>query len=319
MDDKSFLDVDATRGVDELPPTFFNDMQPDVHCSAKGDAHPHSSASALLGRLSSLLHRSRPDGEATKPSQLPRPSGLHSHVLIARLSSLVHRSPPDDDAAKELQQPSTPSGLGPHALLGRLSSLLPHSRFNTDSATEPQHPPTPLGSRPGVHIGRCLSSLFRSPPATIEKIEPLMCPMQTTPSRRSPHVVEVAAMRDKQALYVAPRPERDRSRTTWSAGTAVTTAQSGPLSLWAHLVLFLCCASPRQAEQTQDQPQGQVQAQASLQAQPAAASTSTTRTPTAIDTSATAPGAESAQSRVPLRARFVLSLCCVSPLHDDGH
>ncbi|KAG2150961.1 hypothetical protein DEU56DRAFT_779355 [Suillus clintonianus] len=311
--DKSFLDADATRGIDELPATFFDDMQFDVHSSAKGDAHPLSSASALFGRISSFLHRSRTDSdEATGPPQPPRPSGLHRRVLVARLSSFIHHSPPNDDAARELQQSPTPSGLRHHALLGRLSLLLPHPRLNTDSGAEPQHPPRSSGSCPDVHISR-LSLLFRSPPATNENIELPQCPRQTTSSRGSRHVVEVAAIRDKQALYVAPRPERDRSRAR-PAGTAATTAQSRPLSLWAHVVLFLCCASPQKVKQTQQQPQVQVQAEVLLQPQPAAASTSITQAHTTIETCATAQS-----RRVPLRARFVLFLCCASPPHDDGH
>ncbi|KAG1865797.1 quinon protein alcohol dehydrogenase-like superfamily [Suillus subalutaceus] len=295
IDDRSFLDVDATRGVDELPPAFFDGMQSDIHDGAQ----PHSSSSAF-SRLSSFLHRFLPDSDdAIKPPQPPRPSGLHLRVIIVRLSSLIHRSP----------NPPTPSESRPHALLGRLSSLLPHSWLNTDPATEPPQPTTPSGSRSDIHIGR-LSSLFRSPPATNEQIEPPVCPRQTISSRRSPHVVE--------ALYVAPRPERDRSRARL-AGTSATTVQSPPLSLWTHLVLFLCCAS-QQADQTQQQLHDQVRAQASSHPQPPATSTSTTRTPTALDTSTNAPGVANAQSRrVPLRARFVLFLCCVSPTHDDGH
>ncbi|KAG2079250.1 WD40 repeat-like protein [Suillus decipiens] len=313
LDDKSFLDVDATRGVDELPPTFFDGMQPDVH-SLKGDAHPRSSARAFLSHLSLFLSRSLPGSdEATKPAQPSRPSRLHLHMIIARLSSLIHRSSPDD-AENEVQQLPMPSRLRFHALLDCLSSLLRRSRLDNDPATEPQ-PPTPSGLRPDIHIGH-LFSLFRSLPATSEEIEPPIYPRQTTSSYHSPHVVNVAAIRDKQALYVAPRPKRDRSRTQ----PAGTTMQSRPLSLWAHLVLFLCCASPQQAEQTQQQLHGEVRAQASSHSQPATTSTSTTRTPTTLDTSTTSPGATTTQSRrVPLRVRLVLFLCCASSPHDDSH
>ncbi|OJA14730.1 hypothetical protein AZE42_12705 [Rhizopogon vesiculosus] len=52
-------------------------------------------------------------------------------------------------------------------------------------------------------------------------------------SHPSPHVIEVAPVRDKQALYVAPRQERLSDRVkriknpTW----------------WARCVLFICCVS----------------------------------------------------------------------------
>ncbi|KAG2060603.1 hypothetical protein BDR06DRAFT_1017060 [Suillus hirtellus] len=92
-----------------------------------------------------------------------------------------------------------------------------YSRLNTGGETE-GHPATPPGLRPDALID-CLSSFFRSQPHTDEKIE--------LPQRpRRPHVVEVAAVRDRQALYVAPRP-RPRPRTQ-SNGTT-TPAQSQPI------------------------------------------------------------------------------------------
>ncbi|KAG2134537.1 WD40-repeat-containing domain protein [Suillus clintonianus] len=246
LSDKSFLEADATRchnesggHVDDLPPGFFDSMEAEVHPSQTGGAHPHSYASALLARLSSLLYRFRHDNdEATEFPQPPTPSRLHLHVLLARLSSLIHRSPPEineNDAAGELQPPSTPSRLDPHALLARLSSLLPRSRLNTEEetephptthsgsrsstlidrlsslfhtgeATEPQQPPTPSGSRAGAIISS-FSSLFRSSPNADEVVELQQWPRQITSSHCSPHVVEVAAQRDKKALYVARRPK----------------------------------------------------------------------------------------------------------------
>ncbi|KAG1797756.1 uncharacterized protein HD556DRAFT_1355098 [Suillus plorans] len=309
LSDKSFLQADATRchdefgGVDELSPRFFDIM--DAHNSSPpGGARPHSSASVLTARLSSLFHHFRPDNaEATETSQPPTPSRLHPRLLFARLSSLIHRSSPENDALDELQQPSTPSRLDLHALLVHLSSLFPGSRLNTGGETE-GHPTTPPGLRPDALIDR-LSSFFRSQPHNDEEIE--------LPQRpRRPHVVEVAAVRDRQALYVAPRP-RPRPRTQPN-GTA-THAQSQPITWWAHVVLFLCCVSlqhthgnviPTQQQQCQSQGPAQPQALSS-QTQPAAVSDAT-------------PPASNVQSRpLPLRARFVLFLCCVSPPHADGH
>ncbi|KAG2135835.1 hypothetical protein DEU56DRAFT_913216 [Suillus clintonianus] len=270
LSDKSFLEADATRchnefggHVGELPPRFFDSTEAEIHPSQTGGAHPHSSASALLARLSSLLHRFRHDNaEATELPQPPTPSRLHPQVLLARLSSLIHRSPPENDAANELQQPSTPSRLDLHALLARLSSLRPRpqpnteeetethptrhsdsrsntlidrlsSLFRTGEATEPQQPPTPSGSRAGAIINS-LSSLFRSPPNADEEVELQQWPRQITSSHRSPHDVQVAAQRDKKALFVARRPKT-------ASENAKRVKNPKP---WVRVVFFLCCVSP---------------------------------------------------------------------------
>jgi hypothetical protein len=158
--------------------------------SPTSGAYLHSSSSALLARLSLLLRRFRSNkAEATELPQPSTSSGLHPRVLFVRLFSLVHRSPPENDAATELQQPSTPSRLDPHALLVRLSSLWPRSRLDTDEETEP-HPTTPSGSRPDALIDS-LSSLFRSQSHTNEEL-------QLSQYSRRPHVVEVAAVRDRE-------------------------------------------------------------------------------------------------------------------------
>jgi hypothetical protein len=155
-----------------------------------GGAHPHSSVNALLSRLSSLLHRFRPEnGESTELPQPSRLSAFHIHALLARLSSLIHSSPSENDAPDELQQPSTPSRVDPRVLLARISSFLHRSRLNTDEKAE-SHPTTPSSSNPDALITR-LSSLFRSQPHTDEEIEHAQ-----RPSR--PRVVEVAAVRDRQ-------------------------------------------------------------------------------------------------------------------------
>ncbi|KAG2125778.1 quinon protein alcohol dehydrogenase-like superfamily [Suillus clintonianus] len=317
---KSFLEADATRchnefggHDDELPPRFFDNMEAEVHSSETG-AHPHSSASTLLARLSSLLHRFR-DAETTEHPQPSTPSGLHLQMLFARLSSLVHRSRLENDAASELQQPSTPSRSDTHALFARLSSFLPRSRLHTEEETEP-HPTTHSGSRPDGLISH-LSSLFRSQAHTNEDIE-----LPQRPWR--PRVVDVAPMRDREVLFVAQRSPPDRPNTQSNSNSipGARPTYSLPVRMLAHLVLFLCCASPQHdgnAQPTQHQQQGQLHTQApSLQTQPAAASTSTT--PTAPDTHTTAPGATIAQPQpFPLRTRFVLFLCCATPPHVDGN
>jgi hypothetical protein len=161
--------------------------------SPTGNAHPHSSASALLARLASLFHRFRLGPDNAEADELPQPPtlpALHPRVLFTRLSSLIRRnSPPDDTPNEELQQPSTPLRLDLHVLLTRLSLLLPRSRLNTDGETEAHHT-TPSGSRPDAIVDR-LSSIFRSRPHTNENVE-----LSQRATRL--HVVDVAPMRDRE-------------------------------------------------------------------------------------------------------------------------
>ncbi|KAG2748056.1 hypothetical protein P692DRAFT_20936241, partial [Suillus brevipes Sb2] len=271
LSDKSFLEADATQcpgqfgGDDELPPGFFHGMEANVDSSPMGGAHPHPSANALLACLASLLHRFRPDnGESTELPQPSRPSAFHIHALLARLSSLIHSSPPENDTTGELQQPSTPSRVDPRVLLARLSSFLHRSRLNTDEEAEP-HPTTPLSSPSNPLISQ-LTSLFRSQPHANEDIE-----LAQHPSR--PRVVEVAAVRDRQVLFVARGPQFEKAKRAYEqaqlhaqaqassshtqsadASTSMTprapataAAQPPPIPWWAQIVLFLCCAHPRYA------------------------------------------------------------------------
>ncbi|KIK42923.1 hypothetical protein CY34DRAFT_804415 [Suillus luteus UH-Slu-Lm8-n1] len=263
LSDKSFLNADATQypgqfgGDDELPPAFFHGIETDV------DPSPHTFANALFARISSLRHRFRPGN--CESTELPQPSGpsmFHPHTLLARLSSFIHSPQPENDALDELQQSPMPSREDPRMLLASLSSLIQRSRLNTATEDEP-HPTTSSSSRPDAPITR-LSSLFRSRPHTDKKIKLAQLPSQ-------PHVVEVAAVRDKQALVVARGPQFEKAKraheqqtqshaqaqassshtqpanTSTSAtppaqGTAAT--QSPPIPWWAQVVLFLCCASP---------------------------------------------------------------------------
>ncbi|KAG2111119.1 WD40-repeat-containing domain protein [Suillus clintonianus] len=197
--DKSFLDADATgelndHDADQLPPGFFDYTQDDVHTSATRDAHAHSSAhwlppSALLARLTSLLRHSRSD----TAEQPPVPSKSRSRALLSHLSSLLHRFRPDTGETLERQQPPVLPESSSHIILGRLTSLL------------------------------------SSPSNAAEGIELQQWPRQTTSSHCSPHVVEVSAMRDKQALYVSRRPEtaseqanRIKNPTTWHIAIVLT-------------------------------------------------------------------------------------------------
>ncbi|OAX40414.1 hypothetical protein K503DRAFT_620527 [Rhizopogon vinicolor AM-OR11-026] len=88
-------------------------------------------------------------------------------------------------------------------------------------------------SRTHEFLGR-FSSLFHRPhPTTGESSELQQSQRQHMTSHPGPHAVEVAPVRDKQALYVAPRQEPVSERAkhiknpTW----------------WTRCILFICCVS----------------------------------------------------------------------------
>ncbi|KAG2097562.1 uncharacterized protein F5147DRAFT_656361 [Suillus discolor] len=88
------------------------------------------------------------------------------------------------------------------------------------------------GSRPRALLARLPSLFHRSPPNTDEPTVLQQRPLGSgTSSRRSPPVVDVPALDDKKALYVARRPERasDKAKRVDSS------------KWWARVVLFLCC------------------------------------------------------------------------------
>lgn len=103
------------------------------------------------------------------------------------------------------------------------------------------------------------------------------CPHSSAPNPTHEEIgLSQHAMRDREVLFVAAR-----RQPTQPNGTTIPNARPAyPLlvRLLAHLVLFLCCASPQHTDgnaqstqQQHSQPQGPIQAQASsLQTQPAA-------------------------------------------------
>ncbi|KAG2151669.1 quinon protein alcohol dehydrogenase-like superfamily [Suillus bovinus] len=286
LNDKSFLEADATRcldqfgDVDELSPTFFDGMEADAHFSPMGGACPHSSANSFFLSPSSFIRRFwAKNDEATELPQPSSPSLFYQapRAFFAHLSSFIHRSPSENHAPDELQQPSTPSQLDPHVLLDRLDSFLPRPRLGTDREAEPR-PTTHFSSRSDALFSQ-LSSLFRSRPHTNEEIE--------LPRRPNcPRVVEVAAVRDKQTLVVARGPNfmkskraydeqqsklHDQAQPSSSHTQPTNTSQSATLPasgantttvgttatrslairLWTEVVLFLCCASQSHANSYQ--------------------------------------------------------------------
>ncbi|KAG1844331.1 hypothetical protein DFJ58DRAFT_28666 [Suillus subalutaceus] len=90
------------------------------------------------------------------------------------------------------------------------------------------------GSRPCALLARLPQFFRRSQPNADEPIELQQRPGPSTSSHRSPPVVEVPALDDKKALYVAPPRERASDKAKHIKN----------LKWWARVVLFICCVSP---------------------------------------------------------------------------
>ncbi|KAG1743548.1 hypothetical protein EDD22DRAFT_1053357 [Suillus occidentalis] len=93
----------------------------------------------------------------------------------------------------------------------------------------------PSESRPGALISR-LSSLFRSAPNADEAIELQHSPEPATFPHRSPHVVDVSAMWDREVIFVAPPRRPDTA-------SQIAKRIKNPKP-WVRVVFFLCCVSP---------------------------------------------------------------------------
>ncbi|KAJ8590676.1 hypothetical protein M405DRAFT_815691, partial [Rhizopogon salebrosus TDB-379] len=72
----------------------------------------------------------------------------------------------------------------------------------------------------------------RSQPNTDEPTELQQQPTPSISPHDARHVVEVAAVRDREPLYVARRPER----------TMDQVERIGNLKWWRRCILFICCA-----------------------------------------------------------------------------
>ncbi|KAG1854356.1 hypothetical protein C8R48DRAFT_763706 [Suillus tomentosus] len=135
-----------------------------------------------------------------RPVPCQVPPGFFDNVQDGGPSSDTHRLHPDPSLHRRRSAFAPSWVLRPRELLARLPSLFHRSPPDTDEPNEPQQ--HPLG--PG------------------------------TSSRRSPPVVNVPALDDKKALYVARPPERasDKAKRVDNS------------KWWARVVLFLCCLSP---------------------------------------------------------------------------
>ncbi|KAG1844332.1 hypothetical protein DFJ58DRAFT_802844 [Suillus subalutaceus] len=110
------------------------------------------------------------------------------------------RNPPSVHRRRRDFAPSW--GSRPLALLARIPSLFRRSRPNVDEPIELQQRPGPPGP--------------------------------TNSSHCSPHVVDVAAVVDREVIFVARRPETASEK-------AKRIRNPKP---WVRVVLFLCCVSP---------------------------------------------------------------------------
>ncbi|KAG2746846.1 hypothetical protein P692DRAFT_20876141, partial [Suillus brevipes Sb2] len=159
------------------------------------------------------------------------------------------------------------------------------SRSVHDHSSSAHHPHYALAPSMGISrvLLRHLPSLFRrshSPTSEATEFQQRSRTRISIFSRRGPPThsieLEVAAIRDKQALYVAPRPEREKAKymqqqqsqaqallsqtqptdasmpatppATSSTTSGAANTRPPPIPFWARLVLFLCCASPPHAD-----------------------------------------------------------------------
>ncbi|KAG2069021.1 WD40 repeat-like protein [Suillus decipiens] len=159
---------------------------------------------------------------------------------------------------------SLPQGFFDDAHDGLHSSTMRGTRTHSSG----RRTVSPFTWSPRALFGR-LSSPFRRSENDGEATELHQRQKRSIFSRRSP-AVKVPAVRDKQALFVAPRPKKDRAQqqqphrpaqastsqtqpSSTSAGPpapdtntttpGTPTVKSRILSVLAHLVLFVCCAS----------------------------------------------------------------------------
>ncbi|KAG2030180.1 hypothetical protein BDR03DRAFT_1017409 [Suillus americanus] len=260
ISDKSFLEF---WGVDEVSPQFFEGMEagdnsPDLYVLSPPQWVVFTLIPLQVHFSLILPHFSA----AFDPISLKRPDFcnlklIQCYICVCSWATSLHSSTTLHLKMMEQMNLSNP----PH---------LQVQIYITNEETKPNST-APLGSCPDAPTD-LLFSLFCSQPCTSQEFELLQCPMY-------PHVVEVPAMRDREVLFVAePLPQNhlyaQPNGTTTPGGRPV---YSLPVQMLAHLILFLCCASPPcpdgNAHSTQQQQQGQsqgpVQAQAlSLQTQP---------------------------------------------------
>ncbi|OAX36722.1 hypothetical protein K503DRAFT_280878 [Rhizopogon vinicolor AM-OR11-026] len=128
----------------------------------------------------------------------------------------THRLPRDFDDTRDGVHSSTVRGT--------------HSRSTVRRRRAPARSST---SRPYAFLSRLSSLVHRSQATTDQSTELQQRQRQSITSHHSPQIVEVAAVRDKEALFVARRPERVRD---------MVKRIKNP-TRWTRIILFICCVS----------------------------------------------------------------------------
>ncbi|KAG1878558.1 hypothetical protein C8R48DRAFT_768116 [Suillus tomentosus] len=198
----------------QVPPGFFDHVQdggsssthrlhpdPSVHrlrnaFVLSGGSRSPTFTPELKNKLSGANTTRRPP---IRPASCQVPPGFFDNVQDGGPSSNTHRLHPDPSLHRRRSAFAPPWGSRPRALLVRLTQRF--HRFQSNA-----HEDIELQQRTGPG----------------------------TSSRSSPPVVDVPALDDKKALYIARRPQRASDKAK----------RVDNLKWWAHVVLFLCCASP---------------------------------------------------------------------------
>ncbi|KAG1762757.1 hypothetical protein EDD22DRAFT_846824 [Suillus occidentalis] len=268
-----------------VPRGFFNDshynipeLQPRPRWTIFSRGPPIIEVPAIRGQRKQYLllrrqhnkYNSNSNRTGHESSTLPPVSDTQTTTKPFRALSLCPQH--TDDDAPPTQQQEGGSQVQPQT---RATSQQRHGQSQgqvqpkTQASSSQTRPAAPLtsatptsSSHPNTLASR-LFSLFRSKAHTNEDIH---------------HVVEVAAMDDKGALFVAGQPQPDLSHPQ-SANTAQPgsrPAHSLFIRFLAHLALFLCCkcnhqradSNPQPTQQPEGQSQDPVQTHAtSLQTQ----------------------------------------------------
>ncbi|KAG2741832.1 WD40 repeat-like protein [Suillus brevipes Sb2] len=163
-------------------------------------------------------------------------AGLDQKICVWSLEAALERHQGADDNNAKLKANATrrpPIRLTPRQV--------PQGFFD---GVQNSHPPSPQprrrpfasswGLRPRALLARLPQPFHRSQHNADEPTELQQRPGPSTSPRRIPSIVEVPALDDKKALYVARRPE---------TASEMAKRIKNP-KWWVRVVLFICCASP---------------------------------------------------------------------------
>ncbi|KAG1840598.1 hypothetical protein DFJ58DRAFT_90501 [Suillus subalutaceus] len=161
--------------------------------------------------------------------------------------------------SRRLRMMNFPPGFFNDVTYGAYSSRMYGNHYHS-SSRRPRPLAPSLGSASAL-FGRLWSPFRRSHHNTNDAIELQQRSRQSFVSR-GPRIVEVAAVKDREVIFTAPPPPEKTQQQSQSHGqgsfTIPPASSTNPtiprprhphsllVRLLAHLVLFLCCASPQQ-------------------------------------------------------------------------